>query len=39
MWRKEEGGGLASIEDCIDSSIEGLKEYKKEQRNIDYSSQ
>ena len=27
VWRKEGGGGLASIEDNVDSSIQRLKDY------------
>ena len=38
MLRKEGGRGLTSIEDCMNASIEGLKDYIKEQKKTNYNS-
>ena len=36
--RKEEGRGLTNIEDCVDTTIQGLREYTKKQRKTTYCS-
>ena len=34
VWKKEEGRGLARIEDCVDASMKGVEDYiKKRQKN------
>ena len=37
--RNKSGRGFASIEDCIDTSIRGLEDYKKRARKTDYNDQ